>query len=47
MENSRFLEYRREIPVEIETDVFVAGGGPAGVAAAIGEPRLRRAGIYC
>ncbi|MGI6203336.1 MAG: FAD-dependent oxidoreductase [Eubacteriales bacterium] len=39
MENSRFLEYRREIPVEIETDVFVAGGGPAGVAAAIAAAR--------
>jgi hypothetical protein len=31
--------YRREIPVEVETDVFVAGGGPAGIAAAIAAAR--------
>ncbi|HPT86174.1 MAG TPA: FAD-dependent oxidoreductase [Bacillota bacterium] len=40
MENARTVTYRREIPVEIETDVFVAGGGPAGVAAAIAAARF-------
>lgn len=27
--------YTKEIPIKIKTDVFVAGGGPAGVAAAV------------
>ena len=30
----RTVEYSRRLPVAVETDVFVAGGGPAGVAAA-------------
>ena len=29
------LAYARTLPVKVETDVFVAGGGPAGVAAAV------------
>lgn len=29
------ITFRRNIPVRIDTDVFVAGGGPAGVAAAV------------
>ena len=29
------LTYARTLPVKVETDVFVAGGGPAGVAAAV------------
>lgn len=39
MEKSCSVEYRREIPLEVETDVFIAGGGPAGVAAAIAAAR--------
>ena len=31
--------YQKEIPLRIETDVFVAGGGPAGVAAAVAAAR--------
>ena len=33
------VEYRRSIPVEREVDVFVAGGGPAGIAAALAARR--------
>lgn len=33
------LAYRRELPVRHETDVLVAGGGPAGVAAALAAAR--------
>ncbi len=33
------LTFQREIPVRHEVDVFVAGGGPAGVAAAIAAAR--------
>ena len=29
------LAYARTLPVKVETDVFVAGGGPAGMAAAV------------
>ena len=29
------IKIRREIPVRHEVDVFVAGGGPAGVIAAV------------
>lgn len=35
------IAYSRSIPVKHETDVFIAGGGPAGVAAAVAA---RRAG---
>lgn len=31
--------YSRSLPVECEVDVFVAGGGPAGVAAAVAAAR--------
>lgn len=33
------ISYSKEIPVRIETDVFVAGGGPSGMAAAITAAR--------
>ncbi|MCD6284343.1 MAG: FAD-dependent oxidoreductase [Anaerolineae bacterium] len=33
------LTFKREIPVRHEVDVFVAGGGPAGVAAALAAAR--------
>ncbi len=33
------LTFRREIPVRHEVDVFVAGGGPSGVAAALAAAR--------
>ena len=40
MSNSeKTLKFEREIPVRHETDVFVAGGGPAGVAAAVSAAR--------
>lgn len=29
------IQYSRQLPVAIETDVFIAGGGPAGISAAI------------
>ena len=34
------VEPLREVPVFAETDVLVAGGGPAGTAAAIAAARL-------
>ena len=34
------ITYTRSIPVRHEVDVFVAGGGPAGVAAALAASRL-------
>ncbi len=33
--NAREIAYTRRVPVKIETDVMVCGGGPAGVAAAV------------
>ena len=33
------LEYTRDLPVRKSVDVFVAGGGPAGVAAAVTAAR--------
>ena len=33
------IHINKEIPVRVETDVFVAGGGPAGVAAAVAAAR--------
>ncbi len=30
-----FIQYSKKMPVKIETDVFIAGGGPAGISAAI------------
>lgn len=32
--------YQKEISVKYETDVFVAGGGPSGVAAAVAAAAL-------
>lgn len=34
------IQFTREIPIKKEVDVFVAGGGPAGVAAAVTAARL-------
>lgn len=39
MSNTAKLNWQREIPVRHEVDVFVAGGGPAGLAAAIAAAR--------
>ena len=33
------ISYRRELAVRYESDVLVAGGGPAGVAAALAAAR--------
>ena len=33
------MRFEREIPIKYEVDVFVAGGGPAGIAAALGASR--------
>lgn len=33
-------QFSRTLPVHIETDIFIAGGGPAGVAAALAASRL-------
>lgn len=32
---SEIIQYNKELPVKVETDVFIAGGGPAGVSAAV------------
>ena len=32
---SEILQYTKSIPVREDVDVFVAGGGPAGIAAAL------------
>lgn len=32
---SETIQYSRKLPVKVETDVFIAGGGPAGVSAAV------------
>ena len=34
------IGYSKRIPVKREVDVFVAGGGPAGVSAAVAAARL-------
>lgn len=33
------IEYTKQLPVRHQMDVFVAGGGPAGVAAALAAAR--------
>lgn len=33
-------QFSRTLPVHIETEIFIAGGGPAGVAAALAASRL-------
>jgi ribulose 1,5-bisphosphate synthetase/thiazole synthase len=37
--NSQSVHFKREIPVRHTVDVFIAGGGPAGVAAALAASR--------
>ena len=39
MNTARKISFSREIPLRYETDVFIAGGGPAGAAAAIAAAR--------
>ena len=39
------VTFTRSLPVRCEVDVFVAGGGPAGVAAALGA-RSQGASVY-
>lgn len=39
MVNGQTVSFTRELPVRHDVDVFVAGGGPAGVAAAIAAAR--------
>src|SRR5512145_3491472 len=36
------LPFHRELPIRYDVDVFVAGGGPAGVAAAVTAARQGR-----
>ncbi|MGM9647830.1 MAG: FAD-dependent oxidoreductase [Eubacteriales bacterium] len=36
---SKLLQYQKTIPVKYSVDVFVAGGGPAGIAAAVAAAR--------
>ena len=38
----QMIQYRKSIEVRHEVDVFVAGGGPAGVAAAVTAARQGR-----
>ncbi|MCC6354994.1 MAG: FAD-dependent oxidoreductase [Verrucomicrobiae bacterium] len=42
---SKTVGFHREVPVRHEVDVFVAGGGPAGVAAAV-SARKQGANVY-
>lgn len=39
MAESKMLKWRHELPVRHDVDVFVAGGGPAGIAAAVAAAR--------
>ena len=36
------VTFQRQIPIRHKVDVFVAGGGPAGVAAAVASARQGR-----
>lgn len=40
MESVEKIPFARQIPIRYEVDVFIAGGGPAGVAAAVAASRL-------
>lgn len=39
MKSTECISFNRSIPVKYETDVFIAGGGPAGIAAAVTAAR--------
>ena len=39
-ESDSLLHFKREIPIKYNIDVFVAGGGPAGIAAAVTAARF-------
>lgn len=41
-QTSSGVVYSKTLPIECETDVFVAGGGPAGIAAAVAAARAGR-----
>ncbi len=45
MDQPATLRFNREVPIRHEVDVFVAGGGPAGVAAAVAAAR-RGASVF-
>ena len=36
------ITFMREIPIKKQADVFIAGGGPAGIAAAVTAVRMGR-----
>ena len=35
MSSNKILQYNKSLPIRYESDVLIAGGGPAGVAAAL------------
>ncbi|MFA4944554.1 MAG: FAD-dependent oxidoreductase [Lentisphaeria bacterium] len=39
MDKGKVVQWRQELPVRHDVDVFVAGGGPAGIAAAVAAAR--------
>ena len=41
-ENQKEVTFQRRIPIRHEVDVFVAGGGPSGVAAAVSAARQKK-----
>jgi len=42
----KMVTIRRRIPVRYEVDVFVAGGGPSGVAASVAAARQGHCAVY-
>lgn len=39
------ITFIREIPIKKQADVFIAGGGPAGIAAAVTAARMGATGL--